>query len=51
MWMADSIDSEPDELKKAHARSIGAISRTSAARSAMGSLPNEKRYVNVSSST
>jgi hypothetical protein len=43
MWMADSTDSDPDELKNDQARSIGAISRNSAARSLIGSLPKEKR--------
>ena len=47
--MADSTDSEPDELKKPHARSIGAISRSRPASSIIGSLENENRYVNVSS--
>ena len=41
--MADSTDSEPDELKNAQPRSIGAISRISPASSIIGSLENENR--------
>src|SRR5262249_46139356 len=43
--MADSFASEPDELKNDHSRSPGAMRATRSARSSIGSLRNEKRYV------
>ena len=41
--MADSFASEPDELKKHHSSSPGAIPAIRSASSSIGSLRNEKR--------
>ena len=49
--MADSTDSEPDELKKHQVSASGEMLRSSSASSSIGPLRNEKRYVNESSAT
>jgi len=46
--MADSFASDPDELKKLHSRSPGAMRAIRSARSSIGWLRKEKRYVKLS---